>query len=274
MKILFKQQTDSGVLTAHGIKDCFLKHITDSDRPTLKGHHHNGFEIHFIKSGHASYISDNTEYSADTGVAVIIPPSVEHRPLSVSCGTEKFALTFSAAEGARLDFSEYGSVSVRDISKTVSESLLYIQNLYNEKNPLFGALAENRIFELIALFLKPKLTNCDTEAFENSEGLRIRLAKQFIADNVLQNLSVSDVAVYCHLSTKQLSRLFVSAVGVTPHTFIANERTEVIKRLLEADELSLREISEKTGFNNEYYFNSFFKKHSGITPLCYRKMHR
>jgi AraC-like DNA-binding protein len=35
---------------------------------------------------------------------------------------------------------------------------------------------------------------------------------------------------------------------------------------------SIKDISEIMHFNNEYYFNAFFKKYSGMPPGEYRKM--
>ena len=32
-----------------------------------------------------------------------------------------------------------------------------------------------------------------------------------------------------------------------------------------------KEIAEKLGFTNEYYFSRFFRKHLGVPPLTYRK---
>ena len=35
-------------------------------------------------------------------------------------------------------------------------------------------------------------------------------------------------------------------------------------------ELSIREISEKTGFSNQYYFSACFKKITGMAPTGFR----
>jgi YesN/AraC family two-component response regulator len=46
----------------------------------------------------------------------------------------------------------------------------------------------------------------------------------------------------------------------------------VLSKLLSDSSLSLKQISEIMNFNNEYYFNAFFKKYSGMPPGEYRKM--
>ena len=58
---------------------------------------------------------------------------------------------------------------------------------------------------------------------------------------------------------------------MTLGAYIRRERTELIRRMLDEGDLSLSEISEATGFQNEYYFNAFFKKNAGMSPGAYRK---
>ncbi|MGN1100244.1 MAG: helix-turn-helix domain-containing protein [Christensenellales bacterium] len=48
-------------------------------------------------------------------------------------------------------------------------------------------------------------------------------------------------------------------------------KTEKTKALLRARELTVREISEKLGFDTPNYFSKVFKKHTGLTPSLYQK---
>ena len=45
-----------------------------------------------------------------------------------------------------------------------------------------------------------------------------------------------------------------------------------MERLISDMTLTLKEISDRMNFNNEYYFNAFFKKHIGMPPGTYKKM--
>lgn len=84
---------------------------------------------------------------------------------------------------------------------------------------------------------------------------------------------VVDVATYCYLSTKQLTRIFQKYEGVTPGEYIIKRRIVKIESLLADASLSLKQVSMMMNFDNEYYFNAFFKKYSGMPPGEYRKMH-
>ena len=51
---------------------------------------------------------------------------------------------------------------------------------------------------------------------------------------------------------------------------IAKTRIEHSIDLLKNSNFSIKEISEKSGFSNQYYFSSCFKKITGITPSQFR----
>lgn len=41
--------------------------------------------------------------------------------------------------------------------------------------------------------------------------------------------------------------------------------------MLQSNEASIKEIASKLGFEKENYFNTFFKRMTGMTPLQYKK---
>jgi AraC-like DNA-binding protein len=105
----------------------------------------------------------------------------------------------------------------------------------------------------------------------SEEDHRLTIAKQYIEDNICQPISVSELASYCYISEKQLGRIFVSECGLTVMEYIRKMKCRQIEKMLSDPSLSLRQISEKMNFNNEYHFNSFFKKYAGMSPGTYRK---
>jgi AraC-like DNA-binding protein len=100
----------------------------------------------------------------------------------------------------------------------------------------------------------------------------ISMAKQYIEDNIDANPSVSDISKYCHLGIKQLTRIFTRYENTSPGKYIISRRIARIETFLTKQTISIKDISDIMNFNNEYYFNSFFKKYSGMPPGEYRKM--
>lgn len=273
MKIIYKQQTDS-LFESFGIKNCCLKQLfgeNDIKNTTKKMHHHTGYEIHIIEKGTQIYDIEGESYEVKAGQFLFIPPKIKHCAI-MSDYVSKISVTFDMEDKSW--FGDKKIISEKK-DKRICENIKYI--LTENKNHRFFSrqLIENAVFEIIVIMLRlsgiKENAVVETNEFEDA---RLIMAKQYIKDNVEFNLNVYDVAAYCYISTKQLTRLFNSYENITPAAFIREQKITYIKKLLEKSELSLGEISRKMNFANEYHFNSFFKKNSGMPPGEYRKMYK
>lgn len=104
------------------------------------------------------------------------------------------------------------------------------------------------------------------------EDSRVILARQYVQDNIDRPISCPELASYCHLSQKQLTRLFLLYTSQTPASYIRSQKVLRIEQLLRETAYSLKEISDLLHFASENHFNSFFTKYSGMTPGAFRKM--
>jgi len=253
------------------IRDCYLKHLyidNDTSKITRKTHHHNGFEIHIIEKGHQTYETDNKIYDIHEGQFFLIPPFFKHRITNSAPGTEKYSITFNCP-----DFSYISECVSSDIPPRFFENVRFISDEYHNAKSSSERLIENSAFECTLMFLRLSgLREVENLRMPPADDLRLENVKAYISDNIENNITVTDIAAYCYISPKQITRIFIKHEGVTPAQFIAKERMLYIQKLLDENILSLKEISERMHFQNEYYFNVFVKKHLGMPPGTYRKM--
>ena len=73
------------------------------------------------------------------------------------------------------------------------------------------------------------------------------------------------------MSETNFRREWMRAYKKTPLAYRDELRIEQAKRLLLRADLSVGEVAEECGFEDESYFVRFFKKNVGITPGAYRK---
>jgi two-component system response regulator YesN len=85
-------------------------------------------------------------------------------------------------------------------------------------------------------------------------------------------LSLNDVADSVNLSPAYLSALYKKNTGQNISEEITNVRIETACVLLKSGDLSIKEISDKSGYSNQYYFSTSFKKKMGVSPSEYRNM--
>ena len=72
------------------------------------------------------------------------------------------------------------------------------------------------------------------------------------------------------LSYVQFFRRFKAYTGLTPSEYLNSVRLQKAKQLLSNSALLVREIAFACGFENEYYFSNFFKKHTATSPTAFR----
>lgn len=93
---------------------------------------------------------------------------------------------------------------------------------------------------------------------------------RYIVDHLAEPLTGTSIAAAFYISRNKLSADFKQFTHTTLHQFIINLRLERAKELLSAGEPpNNREIAQRCGFENEYYFYEFFKNQTGMTPREY-----
>ncbi len=276
MKLIFAQDSSEvpGTLSSNGVDQCYMKHMFldwDERLSSEKWHHHTGFEIHMIARGSHTYEFEQKTIKIENGEFLIIPPSTEHRIIKTAENTNKYSITF-AADGKNEFFSHWNKTVYGKIPDALSDNLALIASESQKKQGFYNRIIETKILECIYLLLRFSGINDAVNApHDKLKDPRFSLAVQYISDNIHKWVSIPELSAYCALSGRQLSRVFEKETGVSTAEYIKKERCRYIETLLADPNLSLRQISELMNFENEYYFNAFFKKYSGMTPGAYRK---
>jgi AraC family transcriptional regulator len=102
-------------------------------------------------------------------------------------------------------------------------------------------------------------------------GYKLRRVKDFIAENLDADLSLSEIAAVADLSQFHFARAFRKTTGLTPQQFVMQQRIERAKELLAKNDLPIVEISLRTGFKNQSHFTSLFRKFTRLTPKMWRE---
>ena len=271
MKIFYKQpeQDLQSSLSRFGVQNCYFKRLSldrDDKSVTKKPHYHTGFEIHFITEGFQEYEVNGRSYALESGCFLIIYPGVSHTVIDSAPHTQKYSITFDK-HSEKSETCLFGTITER-----IAGNLDYIFNEALLKNEISAMLIENNILEILVWAFRLSGMEEKKNTQNQEENVFISLAKRYIDDNIEMAPSVEEVSKYCYLSPKQLTRNFQRYEDISPGEYIKNRRISKIEKLLADDLISLKQISEIMNFNNEYYFNAFFKKNFGMPPGEYRKM--
>lgn len=104
----------------------------------------------------------------------------------------------------------------------------------------------------------------------SSHDKMIEKAKEFINDNISNDLSLDDISNELDISKYHFLRLFKQKTFLSPHSYLMLKRIEKAKDSLQKGE-SLVNTAYMCGFNDQSHLNRRFKSQVGITPGEYRK---
>ena len=92
-----------------------------------------------------------------------------------------------------------------------------------------------------------------------------------IADNLEKPLRIEDLARVSGLSRAHFSRVFSATEGMPPAEFVLRKRLQRAAKLLaQGANLSVKEISLMSGFEEPNYFAKVFRRYFGASPTEFR----
>jgi len=96
----------------------------------------------------------------------------------------------------------------------------------------------------------------------------------YIARHIESVLRIDDLAAQVGLSRYHFLRCFKRATGSSPLQYVLARRVEHARRLLSQSEESIAAVAYAAGFSSQSHLNAMFKRHFGVTPGAFVRVHR
>jgi AraC family transcriptional regulator, transcriptional activator of pobA len=244
-------------------------------------HRHNYFEVLIFLKGGGTHEIDFTAYPVKTYSVHFVSANQVH-VVKRKTGSDGFSILFEeaflAGETRLHDFGFYqpGAFPVLNLTK---KDFAEIQPLLENIRAEFFSHEKNKR-EMLRLLLHALLLKAQ-RLYENS-AMQTQVAaiakndftaamQQLIEQHYLQHWRASHYARELNMSVANLNGLCKQHFSKSTEALIQERILLEIKRLLVYSEKAVKEICFDLGFEDPAYFNRFFKKHTGATPVEYRK---
>lgn len=113
-----------------------------------------------------------------------------------------------------------------------------------------------------AQFVTPPVPQCSDEGF----GPVLSWMLGHLADE----LRVDDLAAHASMSPRTFARRFRGATGATPAAWLARQRLQRARELLEATDLPVEAVARRVGYGSAAVLRAHFSE-LGTTPQAYRR---
>ena len=134
----------------------------------------------------------------------------------------------------------------------------------SEKNDV---AAERKVQGAMEILLADILENL---AIKPRDEKKFEKVLKYIQEHYREKIEICELAKMMNFSKIYFSNAFKAAFRLSPKQYIQGLRLVESQKLLARTELSVREIAEYVGFENENYFSEFFSTKVGISALKFR----
>ena len=86
----------------------------------------------------------------------------------------------------------------------------------------------------------------------------------------MEEIDLGRYAEELGFSSAYLTKIFKRYAGMTPVRFLTNIRISNARRLLDTTDLTVSQIGESVGYNDQFHFSKTFSKITGMSPMAYR----
>ncbi len=237
----------------------------------LVRNNYNSLLITHILDGTFTYIKDGKHITAQKGDTVILDCYKPHEYYTDN--TMEFIWIHVAGANAFELFEEIerkdGNLVKCKDTEHVKKLLFRIFNGIKSDNPPSELSLSLDIYKLFAELLNPQSTKSKGESsYEDC----IQEVKEYIAENLNENLTVGKLAETVNMSSSHFSRVFKQQTGFSPYDYILISRLNRAKYLLQKTDMTVSAIAYEIGFNSESNFIYFFTESEGISPGKFRKL--
>lgn len=174
------------------------------------------------------------------------------------------------------------NTDINKIKNSFIDILVTTRNITTEINESFYSDSFDDAFSILSKeddiqMLKDYLYKTLLEYMNAIESMRtqnehpiVKKVCDYINQNLALNISLESMAEYVNVSSFYLSKLFKEEKGVTFINFLSDKRLEKSRAMLKDTDLSIKEITAQTGYNDQNYFSRLFKNKFGVSPSEYR----
>ena len=234
-----------------GYENCRPSH---SFGPAIRGY----WLLHYVVYGYGVYEIGDRKYNVSPGEIFVIPP---------------YEKTYYCADSKKpWSYIWIGFTADNDLPFNLPDIVrcpeaLYIFNTMKkctETENGRSAFLCARLWDLFSLLMSRKKSTPDY----------VEMALSCIHSEYMNNINIEQLASRLNLDRSYFYTIFKRKTGISPKQYLFNYRMNMAASLLLDMKVSVSVAAYSVGYSDIYNFSKMFKRHFGISPKNYAKMHQ
>lgn len=271
----------------------FSSHLEDVYGKTcmIGAHYHDYIEILYCTDGTLEAYLNGVKYTFKKGEMIIINSNEIHSIYSCSeeknryivvkvlpellYGNEqsiaeaKYFLLFMSGNFTQQRIFPSSKIDATDLPTAFAE----IEHEFTTKKYGFELSVKLNIFKIFLYIVREYEKNGNEVSTSIDENIAHHLCNvlDYMENNYANSINMKQAAEMCFMSYNYFSKVFKKFIGKTFNEYLIDIRLRHAKKHLVSNNMTITEIAQNTGFGTTSYFIEAFKKHTGITPMRFRK---
>ncbi|NSL89275.1 AraC family transcriptional regulator [Chitinophaga solisilvae] len=281
---------DQTAVAPSGIKDVMVAAVEDEGKifPRQYPHRHNYYEILLLNNSSGVHHIDFVAYPFEGSVVFMLSPEQVH--LLNRVGSSGFSVQFNPAffssgndpDSQLLAHFLFDNVQAYPVVSLDAAALTRLSGLmtmaleeYNKADADATAMLFSYIRVILMEIMRIRRTQLqEPHLLPGLQQTQLLEFKKLLHRHFNTLHEVQDYAAKMHITPRQLNSLAQKLTGQTAGALIRDRILLEARRLLVLEESSVKEIAYQVGFEDPAYFNRFFKKNTGQSPLQFREQAR
>lgn len=172
------------------------------------------------------------------------------------------------------EFKAFLGNAIFNMTVVITETNERLKELDDMKYAYFKAIDEAKDASEAVGLLNAFLEEAEKLAAANSQPAaagNMKQLLQYIDEHYGEPLTLSSLSRHFHFNPSYLSSYFSAHNAEGFSEYLNKIRISKAAELLRASELTISEISARTGYSDHSYFTKVFKKQTGMSPSQYRR---
>ena len=243
-------------------------------------HRQEGYNVALLLNGRITRFIDFEQYTIDAPAIICVGPDQVNQYVSAEKADMvciSFSQDFLIAEMKQWVACwecMFSQVILNPDDEQLSELLVYAELMENEfqnDKAKKDVIIRNLLNAMIINIARMRTNIASVMQLDNSTNRLVEQFKTIVDENFRSTTQVAHYAEKLHITPGHLNDVIKSSVGKTAKQVIDEKRITEAKRLLFWGDNNLKEIAAQLSFENDSYFNRFFKKHTGLTPSVFQR---
>ncbi len=257
--------------------------VDDNNMPSRvkDAHCHFGYKIALLLEGTVTGIADFREYTATAPAVLFSSPQqvsrvIEHKNIKLIAFTfSKDYMQFDVRNTLSCWECLFNQMVIPVASQRDLSELTMYANLIQYEFTQLRHQKDLVIRNLMNAFLitAARLGTCETKltVMNATQNKILQQFRTLVEDHFLSKTHVAEYADMIYITPGHLNDTIKTITGKTAKQMIDEKRVTEAKRMLFWNELSVKQIASRLNFEDDAYFNRFFKKHTGQTPAFFQR---